>query len=191
MFGLSKVKVKKKTASKKISTQVKLNRNVLFRPERYKYVKGIEKSSAHCVFCEASQNPVGFKNLCLYKSRHSMVMLNKFPYNSGHLLVLPLNHIGQIFDLSSAEYQDLQAVVKLAAEGIQKVYQPSGFNLGLNHGRAAGAGLPDHIHYHLVPRWEGDLNFFPLIADTKVVVENLEQSFEKLKSFFNGIQKGA
>ena len=107
-----------------------------------------------------------------------MVILNKFPYNSGHLLVLPLKHVGQIFDLADIEYQDLQSVVRMAAEGIQKVYQPSGFNMGLNHGRAAGAGLPDHIHYHLVPRWEGDLNFFPLIADTKVVVENLEQSFE-------------
>lgn len=191
MFGLSKVKVKKKSAASKVSTQVKLNRNVLFRPERYKYVKGIEKSSQGCVFCEAAQNSHGFKTLCLYKSRHSMVILNKFPYNTGHLLVLPLKHVGQIFDLATAEYQDLQAVVRLAAQGIQKVYQPSGFNLGLNHGRAAGAGLPDHLHYHLIPRWEGDLNFFPLIADTKVVVESLEQSFEKLKNFFNQIQKGA
>ncbi len=178
-------------SQKKNSTQVKLNRNVLFRPERYKYVKGIEKSTETCVFCEAASRPIGFQTLCLYKSKHSMVILNKFPYNSGHLLVLPLKHVGQIFDLSEVEYQDLQAVVRLAAEGIQKVYQPSGFNLGLNHGRAAGAGLPDHIHYHLVPRWEGDLNFFPLIADTKVVVESLEQSFEKLKNFFNPKEKGA
>lgn len=170
---------------------MKLNRNVLFRPDRYKYVKGIEKSTHGCVFCESALKPVGFQTLCLYKSKHSMVILNKFPYNSGHLLVLPLKHIGQLFDLSEVEYQDLQAVVRLAAKGIQEVYQPSGFNLGLNHGRAAGAGLPDHIHYHLVPRWEGDLNFFPLIADTKVVVENLEQSFEKLKNFFNRIEMGA
>lgn len=170
---------------------MKLYRNVLFRPERYKYVKGIEKHSDTCVFCEAALNPVGFQTLCLYKSKHSMVILNKFPYNSGHLLVLPLKHVGQIFDLPDVEYQDLQSVVRMAADGIQKVYQPSGFNMGLNHGRAAGAGLPDHIHYHLVPRWEGDLNFFPLFADTKVVVESLEQSFEKLKNFFNRIEKGA
>lgn len=189
MSGLSKVSSKKQSSA----SRAQLNRNVLFRPERYKYVKGIEKKADGCVFCLAASSPANVadvKTLCLYKTQHSMIILNKFPYNSGHLLVLPLKHQGQIFDLSTHEYQDLQSVVRLAAEAIQKVYQPSGFNLGLNHGRAAGAGLPEHLHYHLVPRWEGDLNFFPLIADTKVVVESLEQSYKKLYQFFSRMKKG-
>ncbi len=170
--------------SKTSSSQ--LNRRILFRPKRYKYVKGA-KDVGGCVFCLAAKKKKSLKTLCLYQTQHSMVVLNKFPYNSGHLLVLPKRHVGEIFDLSDVEYQDLQLTVRLAAEAIQKVYQPSGFNLGLNHGKAAGAGIPHHIHYHIVPRWEGDLNFFPLIADTKVVIEELDQSFKKLSQFFEGV----
>lgn len=116
-----------------------------------------------------------------------MVVLNKFPYNSGHLLILPKKHVGDIFDLTDMQYLDLQITVRLAAQAIEKVYQPSGFNMGLNHGKAAGAGIPKHLHYHLIPRWEGDLNFFPLIADTKVVIENLNQSYDKLLRFFKEV----
>lgn len=163
-----------------------LSRRVLFRPKRYKYVKGA-KEKGECVFCVADQKKPTFKTLCLYQSEHSMVILNKFPYNSGHLLVLPRNHVAEIFDLTDAEYLDLQMTVRLAAQAIEEVYQPSGFNMGLNHGKAAGAGIPKHLHYHLIPRWEGDLNFFPLIADTKVVIEELSQSYKKLSQFFKRV----
>jgi ATP adenylyltransferase len=168
------------------SVNPKLNRRVLFRPERYKYVKG-SKDKGGCVFCVAASKKVSFKTLCLFQTDHSMVVLNKFPYNSGHLLVLPKNHVGEIFDLTDVEYLDLQLTVRLAAQAIEKVYQPSGFNMGLNHGKAAGAGIPKHLHYHIIPRWEGDLNFFPLIADTKVVIEDLDQSYSKLAQFFKGV----
>lgn len=169
----------------KVATS-KLNRRVLFRPKRYKYVKGI-KDAGGCVFCLAEKKKVSSKTLCLYKTEHSMVVLNKFPYNSGHLLVLPRKHVAEIFDLTDIEYQDLQMTVRLAAQAIKEVYQPAGFNMGLNHGKAAGAGIPKHVHYHLIPRWEGDLNFFPLIADTKVVIEDLDQSYDKLFQFFEGV----
>ena len=170
--------------SKTVSS--KLNRRILFRPERYKYVKG-PKEKGECVFCLAAKKKISFKTLCLFQTEHSMVVLNKFPYNSGHLLILPKKHIGQIFDLTDRQYLDLQMTVRLAAQAIEEVYQPSGFNMGLNHGKAAGAGIPKHLHYHLIPRWEGDLNFFPLIADTKVVIEELDQSYEKLSQFFKGV----
>lgn len=162
-----------------------LNRRILFRPDRYKYVRGAREKS--CVFCKAAKNRVSLKTLCVYKTEHSLVILNKFPYNSGHLLVLPRRHCGNLFDLSELEFTDLNQTLRLAAKGVQKVYKPTGFNMGLNHGRAAGAGLPDHLHYHIIPRWEGDLNFFPLITDTKVVIESLEQTYKKLIHYFGGL----
>jgi ATP adenylyltransferase len=113
-----------------------------------------------------------------------MVVLNKYPYNSGHLLVLPQRHEGSLFDLSEVEYKDLQDTLRLACQAVTEVYQPAGFNVGLNHGRAAGAGIPDHLHFHVIPRWEGDLNFFPLVTDTKVVIEDLRQTYKKLTQFF-------
>jgi ATP adenylyltransferase len=162
----------------------KLNRRVLFRPKRSSYVRGIKKSKAPCVFCEAAKNKTSLKTLCVFKSEHSMVILNKFPYNSGHLLVLPKRHQGNLFVLTQEEYLDLNETLKMACQAITQVYEPAGFNIGLNHGRAAGAGLPDHLHFHIIPRWEGDLNFFPLVTDTKVVIEDLHQSYKKLSQYF-------
>jgi ATP adenylyltransferase len=166
----------------------KLNRRVLFRPKRSSYVRGIKKTKVACVFCEAAKNKIRFKNLCVYKSEFSMVILNKFPYNSGHLLVLPQRHEGNLFKLTQEEYSDLNSTLKLACQAVTDLYKPAGFNVGLNHGRAAGAGLPDHLHYHVIPRWEGDLNFFPLVADTKVVIEDLKQSYKKLSQYFGSRQ---
>ena len=117
-----------------------------------------------------------------------MVVLNKFPYNSGHLLVLPQRHCGDLLSLSDEEFFDLQKTVRLSMGALQEVYAPGGINLGLNHGAVAGAGIPEHIHYHLIPRWAGDLNFFPLIAETKVVVESLEQTYEKLWGIFKNYE---
>ena len=189
----SSKKTKKPRGQKATGSTLVLNqqvwpveRDVLFRPERYKYVRKIISPDG-CVFCAASSNAPKFETLCLYKTQFSMIVLNKFPYNSGHLLVLPLRHCGNLLDLNADEYQDLHAVLKLAVKACEKVYQPVGFNIGLNHGAVAGAGIPDHIHYHLVPRWAGDLNFFPLIAETKVVIESLEQSYARYSEFFQSI----
>ncbi len=139
---------------------------------------------AGCVFCLSSVAPKSVETLCVYKSEHSQVVLNKFPYNNGHLLVLPLRHGGNLLDLSNEEYIDLQNTIRLAVKAIQEVYEPTGFNLGMNHGLSGGAGIPDHLHYHIVPRWSGDVNFFPLIAETKVVIETLEDSYNCFIKFF-------
>ena len=113
-----------------------------------------------------------------------MIVINKFPYNSGHILILPLRHCGNLLELSNEEYFELQATVRLAMKAASDLYDPGGFNLGLNHGAVAGAGIPDHLHYHLVPRWSGDLNFFPLIAETKVLIESLEVTFDRYLRYF-------
>jgi len=180
----------KKKRSKKV-TSLKLDqdiwpceRDVLFRPDRFKYVRKLIKPEG-CVFCRAAKGRLSFETLCVKKTPHSMVVLNKFPYNSGHVLILPLRHCGDLLALSKPEHQDLQDLVRSTMAAVQSLYKPAGFNLGLNHGAVAGAGIPDHLHYHLIPRWSGDLNFFPLIADTKVVIESLENSFERLLHYFD------
>lgn len=185
-----KAVMKSKKSPKSSSAQAKLQigkdlwpleRDVLFRPDRMKYVRKLIKPEG-CVFCKAAKNEVSFETLCVFKSKHSMVVLNKFPYNSGHILVLPQRHCGDLLKLSDEEFLDLQETIRNCMAALQEVYQPGGINLGLNHGAVAGAGIPEHLHYHLIPRWAGDLNFFPLIAETKVLVESLEQTYDKLWS---------
>lgn len=113
-----------------------------------------------------------------------MVVLNKFPYNSGHLLILPRRHCGDLLALPKSEYEDLCHLMRETMTALQDIYQPGGMNLGLNHGATAGAGIPEHLHFHMIPRWAGDLNFFPLIAETKVVIETLEQTWDRLRNRF-------
>ncbi len=179
---------KKKLKNKTESDNWPLKRNVFFRPERLKYVRKLVKESG-CVFCLSAQAALSFESLCIFKSTHSQIVLNKYPYNNGHLLVLPLAHVGNILSLSPERYQDLNDTLRIAIESIQEIYQPAGFNIGMNHGVSGGAGIPDHLHYHIVPRWNGDLNFFPLIAQTKLVVENLDTSYQRFKGYFSKLSK--
>lgn len=190
---LKKSKSTLKTSSKPVSIsksesnydeQWPIKRNIFFRPERMKYVRKIDLPKT-CVFCMSANEKMNFETLCVYKSKYSQIILNKYPYNNGHLLVLPLSHCGDLMLLNSESYFDLQETLRLGIKAIQEVYNPQGLNIGMNHGKASGAGIPDHIHYHLVPRWSGDLNFFPLIAETKIVIESLESSYKKFKNYFN------
>lgn len=158
-------------------------KRVLFRPQRLQYVKKQIKTQG-CVFCRASQDPPSIENLCILKTVHSMVVVNKFPYNPGHLLVLPLRHEADLEALSLPEFQDFSSLLQRTVKLLKKVYQPAGMNVGMNLGASAGAGIPDHLHAHLVPRWAGDLNFFPLIAETKVVVETAEETYARVKAAF-------
>lgn len=186
-----KKKVSKKNKTKRITNSfVSLNgdvwpmeRDILFRPDRYKYVRKLVKPEG-CVFCTAAQNAVGFETLCVHQTKHSMVVLNKYPYNSGHLLVIPRRHVADLADLKAQEAQDLHELLVATVKGLRQVYEPGGLNVGLNLGAVAGAGIPDHVHYHVIPRWAGDLNFFPLVAETKTVIESLEMSFERLIAYF-------
>ncbi len=158
-------------------------RDVLFRPDRLKYVRKLLPPEG-CVFCRAAEMGVCPESLCVHRSEHSMVIINKFPYNTGHVLVLPKRHCGDLLDFSTVEFMDLQHLIRRTLGILRQVYSPEGFNLGLNLGAVAGAGIPQHLHYHLIPRWSGDLNFFPLIAETKVVIESPEISFQRLVGYF-------
>ncbi len=163
-------------------------RNIFFRPERMKYVRKMIKTEA-CVFCYSANEELAQRTLCVYKTKYTQVVLNKYPYNSGHLLVLPLAHVGDLLSLSPERFDDLHRIVRLALAAIQAIYQPTGYNIGLNNGSAAGAGIPDHLHYHIIPRWSGDLNFFPLIAETKVVIETLEESYSNFSNYFKKVRR--
>ena len=162
-------------------------RDIMIRPERYRYVRKLVKPKS-CVFCVCAKNPETFDTLTIYKSKHSMVVLNKYPYNNGHILVLPRRHCGEIPLLSSEEYLDLMVVLKKAMAVLQKTYSCEGMNVGMNHGAVAGAGIPKHLHWHVIPRWAGDVNFFPLIAETKVVVESLESSYHRIREIWQEVE---
>lgn len=183
----SKRSVNPDNAELRLGSQIwPMERDVLVRPDRMKYVRKLIKPEG-CVFCTAAKGGIAFETLCVYRTKHSMVVLNKFPYNSGHVLVLPIRHCGDVLKLHDEEYADLQNTVRLVMKALMVVYEPGGINMGLNHGAVAGAGIPEHLHYHVIPRWAGDLNFFPLIAETKVLVESLEQTYEKLLGYFKKI----
>lgn len=162
-------------------------RDYISRPERLKYVRKLIKPDG-CVFCkEAQLGPTG-EGLCLYKQSGVMAVVNKYPYNTGHILVLPEQHIGNLWDLNEEEYRMLSQLLKQSIETVNRVYKPHGLNIGMNHGQVAGAGIPEHLHWHIIPRWSGDTNFFPLIAETKVHPETLEQCYEKLFNEFSKLE---
>lgn len=158
------------------------------RPDRYKYVRKLIKVDG-CVFCNAIKLGVNFDSLVLYEGKLGVVVMNKFPYNSGHLLVLPKRHIGHLPDLKQNENHELADLVQISTEILLKEIGCQGLNLGLNHGAVAGAGIPEHLHWHIVPRWAGDTNFFPLIAEVKVLPETLEQTYKRLLPHFQQIKK--
>jgi ATP adenylyltransferase len=163
------------------SEQVATNR--LFRPDRLKYVTQKNKSEG-CVFCACRELGVGAKSLLLFRNQLVMVVINKFPYNPGHLLVLPAGHVGELSDLSTETSSELMRLTRISVDILKKAYNPTAFNLGMNLGAVSGAGIPEHLHMHVVPRWAGDTNFFPVIARTKVIPETLEQTWERLNPYF-------
>ena len=168
-----------KPRTRSVSPEWPVTRNVMFRPERMKYVRRLIRPEG-CVFCHALKEGVKPDSLVLCENEQAMLMLNKFPYNSGHLLVLPKRHNGEFTEMTDSEMRDVNALMKLGVEVLNEAYRPGGFNMGLNLGSVAGAGIPEHLHWHILPRWAGDANFYPLIAETKVVIETLEQTYERL-----------
>lgn len=181
---------KKSTAQSKKSSNSKVDwprkSDVLFRPDRYQYVKS-DKSNhkKECVFCMTATGPVEAQSLCLYKNALAQVVMNKYPYNAGHLLILPIRHEGDFLALRDDELSEIYKLTRKCIAALKEEYQPQAFNLGSNLGSNAGAGIPDHLHFHIVPRWNGDTNFFPLIAETKVIVEDLEKTYSRLQKYFS------
>ena len=143
------------------------------------YIKSA-KDEKECVFCAAANTPDPKSRYVLLKGRFSFIIMNLYPYNNGHLMVSPIRHTASLSDLNDEELLELMHHVRLSVNVIKKSLNPDGFNVGINLGRVAGAGIEDHLHVHVVPRWKGDTNFMTIISDTRVLPETIDQSYEKL-----------
>jgi ATP adenylyltransferase len=153
----------------------------LWAPWRLEYIQQAGESEG-CVFCaEASGELTGDASLLVRRGTTAITILNKFPYSSGHLLVAPIRHVGELAELTDDEVLEVHALAVAGVEALGLTYGPAGFNLGWNLGHAAGAGIADHVHQHVVPRWFGDTNFMPVLADVKVLPEHLLETRDRLR----------
>lgn len=162
----------------------------LWAPWRLAYVAPQPQPSAPpagdgCFICRGLGEDNDRQNLIVLRTARSVVVLNRYPYNNGHLLVAPLAHKGRLDELTPEELLETGETLRRMAAALEALIRPDGFNVGLNLGRVAGAGLPGHLHWHVVPRWHGDTNFMPVCADTKVIVQSLDSLWEMLTTYLN------
>jgi len=150
----------------------------LWAPWRINYVQG--KKAKGCLFCAAAKS-AGKKDYFVFKTDYSFCLLNIFPYNNGHLMVAPKRHVKDLAQLKNDEVLDLIKALILAKKLLARILKPEGFNIGINSGSVAGAGIPGHLHIHIVPRWKGDTNFMPVLAQTKIISQSLEELLKKLR----------
>ncbi|MDD2443756.1 MAG: HIT domain-containing protein [Desulfotomaculaceae bacterium] len=150
----------------------------IWAPWRMAYIGG--ERGDKCVFCEKVDSDQDEKNLVLLRGDKTYVVMNLYPYINGHLLVIPKRHVGEIDDLTDEEMKELFQMTKKMVKTL-RAFRPDGFNIGINIGRAAGAGMPGHFHIHVVPRYSGDTNFMPVFGDVRVISESLEATYKKLK----------
>jgi len=155
----------------------------LWTPWRLAYVTDASTDRDGCIFCVAAGR-LGDDDLVVHTGRRCFVILNKYPYNNGHLMVVPHRHVGRLADLETDELGELSGLAQLAERALEQAYAPHGFNMGLNLGRPAGAGVLDHLHLHVVPRWNGDTNFMSVVGETRVLPEELTDTAARLRAIF-------
>lgn len=154
----------------------------LWAPWRFSYIeKPSTGSSDGCIFVELPAQNEDRENYLLYRARTAFVMLNAYPYTNGHLMVAPFKHTAEMSQLNNEELLEINQLVAACIRWITAVYKPDGFNIGVNLGNAAGAGIPTHIHWHIVPRWNGDTNFMTTVGDVRVLPQSLEDSYDRLR----------
>jgi ATP adenylyltransferase len=157
----------------------------IWAPWRLEYVKDASKDKeSECIFCAAVGAEDDAAMLIVHRGERCFVILNKFPYTNGHLMVAPYEHVASLQELDSATVAELMALVQRGMTALESSYSPHGYNVGVNQGRVAGAGVEHHIHMHVVPRWGGDTNFMPVLGDTRVMNQTLEDSFETVRKAF-------
>ncbi|MGH9361724.1 MAG: HIT family protein [Thermoanaerobaculia bacterium] len=157
----------------------------LFAPWRYSYIAQSREPAGDCFFCAAVRHPDDPESLVVWTSRHHLVMLNRHPYTNGHLMVAPLAHVASPQESEPEARAELWPVVLAAQRVLDAAYGPDGYNLGMNLGQPAGAGVPGHFHFHLVPRWAGDTNFMSVVAEVRVVPEELGTTRARLRELFS------
>ncbi|MBI3493750.1 MAG: HIT domain-containing protein [Acidobacteria bacterium] len=160
----------------------------LWSPWRLAYVTGTGGTDAGCIFCEADAHPRR-DDLILIRGRVTYIILNLYPYNSGHLMVVPTRHVATLAATTSEEQAELMRFTRHAEIALTEVYKPQGLNVGVNLGRPAGAGVLDHLHVHVVPRWNGDTNFMSVVGETRVLPEELNETAKRLRPVFERLAK--
>ena len=161
-----------------------LEGRVLWAPWRMAYIE--EEKPQKCIFCINVAEARWRDDLILAATTFSLVMLNKFPYNNGHLLVAPCRHTASLEELPAEEFSELMVMLRQAVAVVSRALRPQGMNLGMNLGKCAGAGVEAHLHWHIVPRWEGDTNFMPVVGEVRVMPQHLLESYDRLRPFFAG-----
>jgi ATP adenylyltransferase len=157
----------------------------VWAPWREDYILGFNDSKSNgCLFCNAIKQNADKRNLILHRGETTFIMMNKFPYTSGHLMVVPYRHVGVLERLSKATTCELMLETSRIAGILKKAFKPNGLNIGINIGRAAGAGVPGHLHVHIVPRWAGDNSFMPVVGKTRVISVSLETTYKILSKHF-------
>jgi len=157
----------------------------LWAPWRLEWVKDDkEKIKNSCPFCDLPKEKPSKDNLVIERNEYYSIFLNRYPFNNGHIMIIPRKHCSDPSELSKKEWQECSSGIQHSTEVLRKLYEPQGFNIGMNIGRAGGAGIPGHLHWHLVPRWIGDSNFMPILAETKCLPGHLESMYEELSQAF-------
>lgn len=147
------------------------------------YIENNDKEEG-CVFCNAQAMEDSAENLIAHRGEHACVILNRFPYTSGHLMVIPFQHVASLEELNPETRAEMMELASQCTTALKNIYRPQGFNVGVNMGEAAGAGVPGHVHIHIVPRWKGDTNFMSTVGGTRVLPEALEVTFERVRNEF-------
>ena len=155
----------------------------LWSPWRYQYV-----TSAHrdipCIFCHHAASQNDQENLVVYRAKHNFILLNRFPYTSGHVMIAPYQHVATLHEAASDGLQEMMLLAQTTERHLGEIYKPTGFNLGMNLGESAGAGIASHIHLHVLPRWSGDTSFITTVSETRVLPEDLTVTWKKLTEAF-------
>ncbi|MFC1592929.1 HIT domain-containing protein [Candidatus Omnitrophota bacterium] len=159
----------------------------LWAPWRIDYIQSSGKRQSGCLFCESIKSKKG--NYVIIKNKFSFAMLNKYPYNNGHILISPNRHTADINGLNDKETLNLFKTLKQILRLLKKVLKPQGFNVGINIGKCGGAGIPGHLHIHVVPRWQADTNFMPVVSNTKVISQSLSELYKQLRKNMNPVRK--
>jgi ATP adenylyltransferase len=157
----------------------------LWSPWRAEYIQRSHDDPEECLFCALPAKGDDEAAMILHRGERAFVTMNAFPYNPGHVMVAPFRHVGDLEQLQDDELLDTGRLLQAAVRALREEMSPDGYNLGMNLGRVAGAGIPDHLHWHVVPRWNGDTNFMPVVGETRVLPESLEDTYRKLRARFS------
>jgi len=159
----------------------------LWAPWRSQYIESLHNSKKGCEFCRIEKQNQDDKTFIVSRHEYNYIVLNIYPYNNGHLLIVPYEHANDTTVLPPGTLNEMMQLIQYTMKVLKNVFSPAGFNVGLNIGAAAGAGIAEHVHFHIVPRWQGDTNFLPVLGETKLISHDLKETYEKVKSEFRKI----